>query len=121
MDFNLSEEQQMLQDTVARVARDRYSFEQREQFYRSETGFSREFWNQLGELGLSAVPLCEEYGGFGGSGVDNMLVMTELGRNLCLEPYLQSQIHGAGLLQQLGSADQRGQWLPQVATGELQL
>ncbi|WP_191630168.1 acyl-CoA dehydrogenase family protein, partial [Pseudomonas fluorescens] len=56
MDFNLSEEQQMLQDTVARVARDRYSFEQREQFYRSETGFSREFWNQLGELGLSAVP-----------------------------------------------------------------
>ena len=121
MDFNLSEEQQMLQDTVARVARDRYSFEQREQFYRSETGFSREFWNQLGELGLSAVPLPEEYGGFGGSGVDNMLVMTELGRNLCLEPYLQSQIHGAGLLQQLGSADQRGQWLRQVATGELQL
>lgn len=121
MDFNLSEEQHMLQDTVARLARDSYSFEQREQFYRSELGFSREFWNQLGELGLSAVPLAEEYGGFGGSGVDSMLVMTELGRNLCLEPWLQSQIHGAGLLQQLGNPTQRGEWLPQVATGELQL
>ncbi|VVO24418.1 acyl-CoA dehydrogenase family protein [Pseudomonas fluorescens] len=121
MDFNLSEEQHMLRDTVARLARDSYSFEQREQFYRSEPGFSREFWSQLGELGLSAVPLAEEHGGFGGSGVDSMLVMTELGRNLCLEPWLQSQIHGAGLLQQLGTATQRAEWLPQVATGELQL
>jgi alkylation response protein AidB-like acyl-CoA dehydrogenase len=121
MDFNLSQEQQMLQDTVARLACDSYSFEQRERFYRSELGFSREFWSQLGELGLSAVPLAEEHGGFGGSGVDSMLVMTELGRNLCLEPWLQSQIHAAGLLQQLGTATQRAEWLPQVATGELQL
>lgn len=121
MDFNLSEEQQMLQDTVARLARDNYGFEQRERFLRSEAGFSRDFWGQLGELGLCAVPLAEAHGGLGGGGVDTLLVMTELGRNLCLEPYLQSQVHGAGLLQQLGNPEQCETLLPQVATGELQL
>lgn len=121
MDFTLSEEQQMLQDTVVRLARDSYGFEQREQFYRSETGFSQAFWQQLGELGLCSVPIAEAHGGFGGSGVDNLLIMTELGRNLCLEPFLQSQIHGAGQLQQLGNDQQRESLLPQVANGVLQL
>ena len=121
MDFTLSEEQQMLQDTVVRLARDSYSFEQREQFYRSELGFSQAFWQQLGDLGLCSVPIAEADGGYGGSGVDNLLIMTELGRNLCLEPFLHSQIHAAGLLQQLGNDQQRESLLPRVASGELQL
>lgn len=121
MDFTLSSEQQMLQDTVARLARDHYSFEAREGYYRSEAGMSLAFWNQMAELGLCSVPIAQEHGGFGGSGVDTLLIMTELGRNLCLEPFLQSQIHAAGLLQQLGDASQQAELLPQVAAGSLQL
>ena len=121
MDFKLSEEQQMLQDTVARMVRDAYPFEQREKFSESELGFSAEFWSQLSGLGLTAVPFAEEFGGFGGSGVDTMLVMTELGRGLTLEPYLQSVILGGGLLAQLGSETQKQELLPQVAAGSLQL
>lgn len=121
MDFTLSSEQQMLQDTVARLARDHYSFEAREGYYHSEAGMSPTFWNQMAELGLCSVPIVQEHGGFGGSGVDNMLIMTELGRNLCLEPFLQSQIHAAGLLQQLGDASQQADLLAQVAEGSLQL
>ena len=70
MDFNLSEEQQMLQDTVARLVRGEYDFEKRLSFSDSELGFSEAFWNQLGELGLTAVPFPEELGGFGGGGVE---------------------------------------------------
>jgi alkylation response protein AidB-like acyl-CoA dehydrogenase len=121
MDFKLSEEQQMLQDTVARLVRDTYGFEQREQFSRTETGFSPAFWQQLGELGLTAVPFAEEFGGFGGNGVDVMLVTQELGRGLCLEPYLHSVIFAGGLLSELGNASQRSELLPPVASGELQL
>jgi alkylation response protein AidB-like acyl-CoA dehydrogenase len=121
MDFTLSSEQQMLQDTVARLARDHYSFEAREGYYRSEVGMSPAFWNRMAELGLCSVPIAQAHGGFGGSGVDNLLIMTELGRNLCLEPFLQSQIHAAGLLQQLGDASQQADLLPQVAEGSLQL
>src|SRR5690606_14206713 len=121
MDFKLSEEQQMLQDTAARLVRSAYPFEQREKFSESELGFSAEFWSQLSELGLTAVPFAEEFGGFGGSGVETMLVMTELGRGLTLEPYLQSVIFGGGLLSQLGSDAQKQDLLAQVAAGSLQL
>ena len=67
MDFRLNEEQQMLQDTVARLVRGEYSFEKRLEFSESELGFSADFWKQLGELGITAVPFPEELGGFGGS------------------------------------------------------
>ncbi|MNJ11496.1 Acryloyl-CoA reductase (NADH) [compost metagenome] len=121
MDFNLSEEQQMLQHTAARLVRDHYGFESREAFAACELGYSHAFWQQLGELGLSAVPFPEQYGGFGGDGVDAMLIMTELGRGLCLEPYLHSVIYAGGLLGALGSVEQRAELLPQVASGQLQM
>lgn len=121
MDFKLSEEQQMLQDTAVRLVRDNYAFEAREQFAKSELGYSLAFWRQLGELGLTAVPFAEELGGFGGSGVETLLIMTELGRGLCLEPYLHSVIFAGGLLAQSGSEEQRSELLPAVANGQLQL
>ncbi|MCL7942511.1 acyl-CoA dehydrogenase [Marinobacter sp. ATCH36] len=119
MDFQLNEEQQMLQDTVARLVRGEYSFEKRLEFSETELGFSADFWRQLSELGLTAVPFSEELGGFGGGGVDVQSVMTELGRGLCLEPYLQSVIFGGGLIGQAGNDNQKEQWLAGIASGEL--
>ena len=74
MDFKLTEEQQMLQDTAARLVRDHYAFEQREAYRREPGGFSRAFWARLGELGLCAVPFEEAHGGFGGQGVEMGLI-----------------------------------------------
>jgi len=118
MDFRLNEEQQMLQDTVARLVRGEYSFEKRLEYSESELGFSEDFWKQLGELGLTAVPFPEELGGFGGSGVEVQSVMTELGRGLCIEPYLQSVVLGGGLIAQAGNDQQKEQWLSGIASGE---
>jgi len=119
MDFRLNEEQQMLQDTVARLVRGEYSFEKRLEYSESELGFSVDFWKQLGELGLTAVPFPEELGGFGGSGVEVQSVMTELGRGLCIEPYLQSVVLGGGLISQAGNGQQHEQWLGGIASGEM--
>jgi alkylation response protein AidB-like acyl-CoA dehydrogenase len=121
MDFKLSEEQQMLQDTVARLVREHYGFEAREHSRDSELGYSADFWRQLGELGLLAVPFEEALGGLGGGGVDVALVATELGRGLCLEPFLHSVVFAGGLLAQLGSERQRQDLLPRVADASLQL
>ena len=120
MDFRLNEEQQMLQDTVARLVRGEYSFEKRLEFSETDAGFSVDFWKQLSELGLTAVPFSEELGGFGGGGVEVQSVMTELGRGLCLEPYLQSVIFGGGLIGQAGNDSQKETWVSGVASGELQ-
>ncbi|TDF82322.1 acyl-CoA dehydrogenase family protein [Pseudomonas sp. H9] len=121
MDFKLTQEQQMLQDTLARLVRDTYAFEQRQQVAQSALGHSAPFWSQLCALGLTAVPFSEAAGGLGGNGVDNGLVMTELGRGLCLEPYLYSQIYAGGLLQQLASNAEQTALLDAVITGDQQL
>lgn len=121
MDFQLNEEQQMLQDTVARLVRGEYSFEKRLAFSETELGFSADFWQQLSELGLTAVPFSEDLGGFGGGGVELQSVMSELGRGLCLEPYLQSVIFGGGLIGQAGQESQKENWLAGIASGELKV
>lgn len=120
MDFKLTEEQQMLQETAARLVRDTYTFDKREKASASDTGFSPEFWQQMGELGLTAIPFPEELGGFGGTGVENMLIMKELGRGICLEPYMESVIFAGGLVTQLGSDAQKEELLGAIASGELQ-
>ncbi|NMT62975.1 acyl-CoA dehydrogenase family protein [Marinobacter orientalis] len=119
MDFRLNEEQQMLQDTVARLVRGEYSFEKRLAFSETDLGFSADFWKQLSELGLTAVPFSEELGGFGGGGVEVQSLMAELGRGLCLEPYLQSIVFGGGLIRQAGNDSQQQNWLAGIASGEL--
>ncbi|MEH6355831.1 MAG: acyl-CoA dehydrogenase [Marinobacter sp.] len=120
MDFRLNEEQQMLQDTVARLVRGEYSFEKRLAFSETEAGFSVDFWKQLSDLGLTAIPFSEELGGFDGGGVEIQSVMTELGRGLCLEPYLQSVVFAGGLISQAGNNSQKELWLSGIASGELQ-
>jgi len=107
MDFMLNEDQQMLRDTMSRLVRGEYDFQKRLELCETDLGFSEAFWNQLGELGLCAVPFPEDMGGFNGSGVDVQSVMTEMGRGLCLEPYRQTVILGGGLIAQAGSDSQK--------------
>jgi alkylation response protein AidB-like acyl-CoA dehydrogenase len=121
VDFKLNEEQQMLQETAARLVRGEYDFEKRESFRQTEPGFSEAFWQQLSELGLTTVPFDEAHGGFGGGAVELQLIMTELGRGLCLEPYLPSIVFGGGLINQLGNDEQKNDLLPQIAGGSLKV
>lgn len=119
MDFNYTEEQQMLKETILRLVRNEYGFEDREKYRTSHKGYSEAFWQQLAELGLLAMPFAEEFGGFDGNDIDLSLVMTELGRGLCLEPYLQSVILAGGLLSDLGSEAQKQTHLTKIADGSL--
>jgi len=120
VDFKLTEEQQMLQETAERLVRDVYDFESRSKFSESEAGFSTAFWQQMGELGLTAIPFAEELGGFGGGGVETMLIMEQLGKGICLEPYMESVILAGGLIGQLGSDAQKEELMGAIASGELQ-
>lgn len=104
MDFSLTEEQQMLQDSVARFLEKNYSHELRRDMVANRQAMSEEVWQGFASLGLLGVPFSDDYGGFGGGGVETMLVMQELGRHLVLEPYLATVIMAGGLVD-LGAAD----------------
>jgi alkylation response protein AidB-like acyl-CoA dehydrogenase len=75
MNFEFSEEQTMIKDSVSRFVREQYDFDTRRGIIESDDGISREFWSMFAELGWLSVPFAEEYGGFGGTVVDIAAVM----------------------------------------------
>ena len=118
MDFDLSEDQRMLQDGVERLLAEQYSFEQRKTVLGSPLGYSEAMWRRYAELGLLALPFSETDGGLGGGAVDTMLVMEMFGRHLVLEPFLATVILGGGCLRHGGSAEQRRSVLPELLSGQ---
>ncbi|MDE3176455.1 MAG: acyl-CoA dehydrogenase family protein, partial [Pseudomonadota bacterium] len=60
MDFDLSDEQQLLADNVARLLKDKYGFEARKAHGAGALGFSEALWRQYAELGLLGAPFSEE-------------------------------------------------------------
>lgn len=88
MDFELSEERQMLKDTADRMIREQYPIEIRHAAVASEDGFNRDVWRQFCELGLVGALVGPDHGGFGGTGEDIALVFEALGRGIVVEPFL---------------------------------
>jgi pimeloyl-CoA dehydrogenase small subunit len=121
MDFDLSEEQRLLKDSVDRLIADHYAFEQRKKYIMETAGWSQSVWNQYAELGLLGLPFPEALGGFGGGTVETMIVMEAFGRGLVLEPYFATVILGGGLLRRAGSDALRTALVPQVVAGKLKL
>jgi pimeloyl-CoA dehydrogenase small subunit len=121
MDFDLSEEQRLLKDSVDRLMADRYGFEDRQRFAGEPDGWSRELWRAYADLGLLALPFDEAHGGFGGGPVETMTIMEAFGRSLALEPYLATVVLGGGLLHHAGSEEQKAALLPKIAAGDLRL
>ncbi|MGH7072691.1 MAG: acyl-CoA dehydrogenase family protein [Stellaceae bacterium] len=121
MDFDYSEEQRLLDDTVGRLVRDEYDFAARKKYQAEPQGYSAAIWAKLAELGLLALPFAEEDGGIGGGGIETMIVMQAFGRGLVLEPYLSTVILSGGLVSLAGSAAQKAAILPRIAAGELKL
>lgn len=117
MDFNFKEEQQQFADALRRWVDKDYTFETRKRIVHSASGVSDVAWNTLVELGMTALPVPEEQGGFSGSAVDMLVVMQELGRGLVVEPYFAT-VWGAKFLQLAGNQHHR---LEDVAKGELKL
>lgn len=118
MDFNFTEEQQLLADTVQRFIREHYSFEARREILQAAPGWSREIWQSMAGLGLTALNVPEQHGGLGAGAVDTMLVMNALGAGLILEPYLSAAIVTPALLTHVGGDKAAAELLPAIAAGE---
>jgi alkylation response protein AidB-like acyl-CoA dehydrogenase len=121
MEFNYSEEQLALQDTLQRFISRDYVFDKRRTFSASPLGYSAEAWNQYAELGLLALPFPEELGGLGGNAVDIMLVMEQFGQGLLLEPFLSTVVTCGGLLRDAAADALKQKLVPQIAAGKLKL
>jgi len=121
MDFELTDEQRLLRESVDRLLADHYGFAQRRGYLAEPEGWSTVLWSRYAEQGLLGLPFAEEHGGFGGGAIDVMLVMEAFGRVLALEPYLATVVLGGTALRLTGNAAQQSAILPQVAKGRMTL
>jgi len=121
MNFDLNEEQQLVQDSVARFIQDNYSLEQRQDVIKSKGGFSDEHWRTMAELGWYGLTIPEADGGFGGNQSDTMVIMEQFGKGLVAEPFFASIVLGAKAVTLGGSTALKEEILPGVIDGSRQL
>src|SRR5277367_7181686 len=117
MDFDLSEEQRLLKESVDGLLDNSYDFEARKKYMAEKGGWSKTAWNRLAEQGLLGLPFAEDDGGFGAGAVETMIVMEALGKALVLEPYLATVVIGGAVLRHGGSDAQKSEYIPAIIDG----
>ena len=117
MDFDLSEEQRLLKESIDGLLTDSYDFDARKKYQKEKGGWSKAVWGKLAEQGLLGLPFAEADGGFGAGAVETMIVMEALGKALVLEPYLATVVIGGGFLRHGGSAEQKAAHIPGIIDG----
>jgi len=118
MNFELSDEQTLLAETIKRFVATHYNFDTRAKIMASPGGFSTDVWAAIAEMGLLGLPFAEVHGGFGGSTVDVMLVMEAIGEGLLVEPYLATVGLGGRFIARAGSKAQQERILPALIEGK---
>lgn len=123
MDFELSDEQRLLSDSVNGLLARRYpdAVKTRLEMMRQPKGYSEAGWKELADQGLLAIPFAEADGGLGQGPVETMIVGEAIGRTLALEPYLATVVLGGGILRHAASPEQRARLVPEVVAGRVTL
>jgi|TARA_B110000971_G_scaffold217724_1_gene255167 alkylation response protein AidB-like acyl-CoA dehydrogenase len=121
VNFDISSEQNILQDSVDRFVQDHYELDKRQLLVLTEQGFSNDNWQTMAELGWLGVSVPEAHGGFGGNEIDTMILMQAFGKGLVLEPFFASTVLGAKAIADGGSEDLKTKMLPGVVDGSRQL
>jgi len=117
VDFNFTEEQEMVRDGLSRLVRENYDWDTRRGVVESEAGWRPEIWAQLAELGILGMPFSEADGGFGGGAVDAMVVMEEFGKGLVVEPFVPTVVCAGGFLKHAGTDAQKEEHIGGIVDG----
>ena len=121
MNFELSEEQKMIQQSVERFVQENYDLPKRVELSSQDPGYSKDYWNSMAELGWLGLPFNEEDGGFGGNQIDTLVIMEQFGKGLVLEPFLANIVLGGGAIQMGGSEELKNEMLSSLIEGSKQL
>jgi len=121
MNFEHTEEQRLLAETLRRFLTTGYSFDARAKIIGVPAGYSEDVWAALAEMGVLGVPFDAVHGGFGGTAVDMMVVMEALGEALVVEPYLATVGLGGQVVARGGTHAQQERILPALVQGKVKL
>ncbi|HEX5998561.1 MAG TPA: acyl-CoA dehydrogenase family protein [Hyphomicrobiaceae bacterium] len=122
MDFDLSDEQRQLKESVERLLADAYGdLNKRKGYTQEPKGYSAALWQQYAELGILAAPFAEAHGGLGMGLTETMIVAEGIGRALAVEPYTATIVLAGGALRHAGNEALLKEMVPDIAAGQLTL
>ena len=122
MDFDLSDEQRQLKDSIDRLLNDAYGdLNKRLGYMKEPNGYSAAQWRQYADLGLLGVPFAEEHGGLGQGLTETMIIAEAFGRALAIEPYLATVVLSGGVLRHAGNNALASELVPAIVEGKLTL
>ena len=121
MNFELSEEQKMIQQSVERFVQENYDLTNRVKISSEDPGYSKEYWGSMADLGWLGLAFDEEDGGFGGNQIDTLVLMEQFGKGLVLEPFLANIVLGGGIIKRAASSTIKESIIPSLMEGKLQI
>ena len=117
MEFGLSADQKMMQESVERTLA-RLAPLDRTRKAAETNAIARDVWDGLVELGAPAVLIPEQFGGLDLNLLDAALISESLGRHVAPVPFVASCVMAPLALMQSGSPKQKSEWLPKLASGK---
>ena len=119
MDFGLNETQELIRSSAAEYLSDRSPSDFVRAMATDERGYTDDFWREIGELGWLGLIVSEEHGGSGMDMSDVAVLLGEWGAALAPGPLVESAVVSASAISEFGSEEQKADWLPSIATGEM--
>ncbi len=119
MNLALSEEQEMLKQAARDFLTEKCPKSAVREMEASEEGYSPQLWREMAELGWMGLAFPEKYGGAGMSFLDLAVLLEEMGRAALPGPYFSTVVLGGLTILDIGSEEQKEEYLPKIATGEL--
>lgn len=121
MNFDLTEDEQMLKAVAERFVADRYDLDRRRAYLDHPQGFCADNWALLADVGLIAAPFSEAHGGLNASQTDIALIADALGRGLVVEPWIECVLVAGGLFVSAAPPSLHEHWVEGVVAGKLRL
>ena len=118
MEFALSEQQQMMQQSVDGVLKRVCPLDRVRKFADKGEARAQDVWHQLAQLGIAGVVIPEQYGGMGLGILEAALVAEALGRHVAPVPFIGASVMAPLALMKAGTVRQRDHWLPHLASGK---
>jgi alkylation response protein AidB-like acyl-CoA dehydrogenase len=121
MDFNLTEEQEMLRKTARDFLTTACPKSLVREMVEDEQGHPLQLWQKMGAMGWMGLNIPEEYGGAGASFLDLAVLLEEMGRACLPGPFFSTVVLGGLTILEAGSEKQKKEILPKLAEGKLLL
>lgn len=119
MDFEFNENQIEIARQARRFFENETPMEYVRDMFEDDRGFTDDLWAKLAEMGWTALRIPEAFYGLNMDQVDLSVVMEEMGRAVLPGPFFSTVLLAAETLIAGGSDKQKGQYLPNIASGEL--